>query len=378
MRKLFLLPALIGLTAGVTAYAADPLICTISECKGFAPNAPLALRGQQLNNWARSELWGFTEEVLQAVGLQANFDLIETDVVPNAAAVIYEKKRVLAYNPQWLKAYDRTSRWLMYGLLAHEIGHHLQGHTLLEGGSKPPTELEADSFAGFVLGKLGATEADAISLWLTLPASGSSSHPGQSERVGVVRQGWRKATGAAASSKTPVPEARSDGFVLPDSSTRLLAARDIELMSPVMLRIARNEIFARQGFAFESPDLQSYFGGRTWYQPRGRNVALSQTEKANVDLIRQRETALGGEKVEKGVVFMHSSVQRLTREEVQKLALPQRRLARNEIFARNGYIFNDPQLAAHFGKMSWYRPIKSSVELNPVEDANVRLLRSME
>ncbi len=378
MRKLTVLTVLAGLTAGATAYAADPLICTISECKGFAPKAPLALRGAPINSWARSELWGFTEEVLQSVGLQANFELIETDVVPNAAAVIYEKRRVLGYNPQWLKAYELTSRWTMYGLLAHEIGHHLQGHTLLEGGSKPPTELEADRFAGFVLGKLGATEADAVSLWLTLPDSASASHPGKSERVAVVKEGWRKATGAAAPAKTPVPEARSDVFVLADSASRMLSARDIDQMSPVMLRIARNEIFARQGFTFESPDLQSYFGGRAWYQPRGRNVVLSQIEKANVELIRQRETAMGGEKVEKGVVFMHSSVQRLTREEVQKLALPQRRLARNEIFARNGYIFNDPQLAAHFCKMSWYRPTRSSVALNPVEDANVRLLRSME
>ncbi len=378
MRKLTVLAALAGLTAGASAYAAGPLICTISDCRGFAPTAPLSFRAAPLNSWARSELWGFTEEVLQAVGLQANFDLIETDVVPNAAAVIHEKRRVLAYNPVWLKSYERKDRWAMYGLLAHEIGHHLQGHTLLEGGSKPPTELEADRFAGFVLGKLGATEADSISLWLTLPDSASATHPGKSQRVGVVKEGWRKATGAAAPSKSPAPETGSGGFVLPDSANRMLSARDIELMSPVMLRIARNEIFARRGFTFESPDLQSYFGGRAWYQPRGRNVVLSQIEKANVDLIRQREAAQGGEKVEKGVVFLHSSVQRLTREEVQKLALPQRRLARNEIFARNGYIFNDPQLAGYFAKMSWYRPTRSSVVLNPVEEANVRLLRSME
>ncbi len=378
MRKLIAFSALVGIVAGAGAYAANPLICTISECKGFAPSAPLAVRGAPINSWARSELWGFTEEVLQSVGLQANFDLIETDVVPNAAAVIHEKRRVLAYNPKWLKAYEGTSRWSMYGLLAHEIGHHLQGHTLLEGGSKPPTELEADRFAGFVLGKLGATETDAVSLWLTLPDAASASHPGKSQRVGVVKEGWRKATGAAPPVKAPVQETRSDGFALPDSSTRLLSTRDIELMSPVMLRIARNEIFARQGFTFDSPDLQSYFGGRAWYQPRGRNVVLSQIEKSNVDLIRRRETALGGEKVEKGALFLHSSVQRLTRDEVLKLSLPQRRLARNEIFARNGYIFNDPQLAAHFGRMSWYRPIKSSVQLNPVEEVNVRLLRSME
>ena len=29
--------------------------------------------------------------------------------------------------------------------VAHEIGHHLQGHTIQRGGSRPPIELEADN-----------------------------------------------------------------------------------------------------------------------------------------------------------------------------------------------------------------------------------------
>lgn len=366
-----------GLALAASAHAADPLICTISECRGFSPSASLTSAQVKVNSWARDELWGFTEEVLQAVGLQPNFELIETSVVPNAAAVIHNKKRILAYNPGWLKNYDRAGKWSMYGLLAHEIGHHLQGHTLLEGGSKPPTELEADRFAGFVLGKLGATEAEAISLWASLPEAASATHPGRADRVREVRQGWQRAA-VARPAPPPAGEVRGDGFVLADSATRVLAARDLERLTPVMLRIARNEIFARHGYTFDSPDLQSYFGGRPWYRPRGRDVSLSQIEKANVDLIRRREAAAGGEAIESGVVFLHSSVQRLTPEEVARVPKPLRRIARNEIFARHGYIFNDPQLAAHFAKMKWYRPAGRSVQLNSIEQANVQLLRAME
>ena len=36
-------------------------------------------------------------------------------------------------------------------LLAHEVGHHLNGHTIHRGGSTPELELEADEFAGFIL-----------------------------------------------------------------------------------------------------------------------------------------------------------------------------------------------------------------------------------
>ena len=32
------------------------------------------------------------------------------------------------------------------------------------------------------------------------------------------------------------------------------------------------------------------------------------------------------------------------------------KLARNEIYARKGYIFNDPEMAEYFGKKEWYRP----------------------
>ena len=89
--------------------------------------------------------------------------------VPNAAAIIVMgqdgiPKRVIAYNRQFMQDVARTtgdSDWSGTSILAHEIGHHLSGHTLLPGGSKPPIELEADKFSGFVLFKMGATLPEA-------------------------------------------------------------------------------------------------------------------------------------------------------------------------------------------------------------------------
>jgi hypothetical protein len=60
------------------------------------------------------------------------------------------------------------------------------------------------------------------------------------------------------------------------------------------------------------------------------------------------------------------------------LTADQLKLARNEIYARRGRFFRDPVLAAHFGRFAWYRPYAWDVPLNAVEQANVRLIASLE
>lgn len=57
------------------------------------------------------------------------------------------------------------------------------------------------------------------------------------------------------------------------------------------------------------------------------------------------------------------------------------RLARNEIFARHGYVFEDEALAEYFESMSWYTPVPSknaSKDFNKYESHNVTLLGAIE
>jgi hypothetical protein len=68
----------------------------------------------------------------------------------------------------------------------------------------------------------------------------------------------------------------------------------------------------------------------------------------------------------------------LTRDIIGRLPPAQRRLARNEIYARHGYIFNDPKLAEHFARKRWYRATARSVTLTDIELYNVNLIRSLE
>lgn len=81
------------------------------------------------------------------------------------------------------------------------------------------------------------------------------------------------------------------GVVIPDSSDRLLAADELGNYSALELRIARNEIFARNGLRFKDPALRAHFSQFGWYSPSTDTVSLSPTEKANVALLKSAEDA---------------------------------------------------------------------------------------
>ncbi|TDN40628.1 hypothetical protein A8B98_13425 [Hymenobacter sp. UV11] len=144
-----------------------------------------------------SQAAGIIREITNAVGLQPRFELRATDQVDNAAAVVYGGKRYLLYNPQFLAAINRAGHtdWAGISILAHEMGHHLNGHTLRGGGSQPQDELEADEFSGFVLRRLGASLAQAQAAMAAVsPDEGSATHPGLAPRLAAISRGWSRAT----------------------------------------------------------------------------------------------------------------------------------------------------------------------------------------
>ena len=133
--------------------------------------------------------------IMDVVGLEANFE-VKQAAIPNAAAIIYNNKRYILFNPNFISRINNASgdKWAAMAILAHEIGHHLDGHTLEGNGSHPETELEADEFSGFVLRKMGATKEQAQSAIRILPNSGSTAtHPAKDSRLVSIDNGWTKA-----------------------------------------------------------------------------------------------------------------------------------------------------------------------------------------
>ena len=182
---------------------------------GLLAVAPAA-QAQTNADLPASQAAGIIREITEAVGLQPRFELRATTVVPNAAAVAYNGKRFLLYNPKFLAAVNRAGHtdWAGISILAHEMGHHLNGHTLRSGGSQPQDELEADEFSGFVLRRLGASLAQAQAAMATVADDeGSSTHPGRTPRLAAISQGWNRANsqlaavakaGASAPSAQPI------------------------------------------------------------------------------------------------------------------------------------------------------------------------------
>ncbi|PSR55325.1 membrane-binding protein [Adhaeribacter arboris] len=146
------------------------------------------------------------KEIIDVVGLKPRFEVRESSEVPNAAAVIYNGKRYILYNPKFVASVNNAVKtdWAAVSILAHEIGHHLNGHTLVRGGSNPADELEADEFSGFVLRKMGATlpQAQAAIAALT-DDSYSATHPGRSMRLSAISTGWQNANGQILASAKP-------------------------------------------------------------------------------------------------------------------------------------------------------------------------------
>lgn len=59
-----------------------------------------------------------------------------------------------------------------------------------------------------------------------------------------------------ASSSSQSAVSQNSEYIIPDSSTRLLTAADLNGLSKNELRLARNEIFARYGRRFKDQELQ--------------------------------------------------------------------------------------------------------------------------
>lgn len=88
------------------------------------------------------------------------------------------------------------------------------------------------------------------------------------------------------------PAASDPPQILPQSSERALTEADLAGLTPAQLRIARNEIFARNGRAFRDARLRRHFARYPWYAPRAAEVALTGLEQANVRLLQDAEDAL--------------------------------------------------------------------------------------
>lgn len=173
----------------------------------------------------------------------------------------------------------------------------------------------------------------------------------------------------------PEPDAHI-GVIFQQSSDELLTPADLEGKDATTLRLARNEIFARNGRIFNDPALSAHFEKFDWYKGTSYEPKINAIEKKNVALIRQFE--MNQSAPQAGFLFADSDRRLLTPQELKGLDKAQLRNARNEIYARRGRKFVRKEVSNYFKQFDWYRPQFGEVELTYLEAKNVELIQKFE
>lgn len=135
-------------------------------------------------------------KIVQYSGLSPNFKIIQDSEVKNAIAYIKNKSRYIKYNPAFMKRVNDSTEtdWAAISVLAHEIGHHLLGHTLHHQESNPGNELAADLYSGFILFQMGATLEETLRCVETEGnLHATKTHPPRSARIEAITEGWKDA-----------------------------------------------------------------------------------------------------------------------------------------------------------------------------------------
>ena len=155
------------------------------------------------------------KKILSVINASKRFVVQSCDNVDNAMAVTVDGIRFIYYNKNFMNDINSaTNYWSNMSILAHEVGHHINGHTLIRS-SLPESrkmELEADEFSGFILANLGATlseATEAIKLISSNEDDTYSSHPSRSKRLDAITKGYNNASSNKENEKNNIYKKKS-------------------------------------------------------------------------------------------------------------------------------------------------------------------------
>ncbi|MBC8265772.1 MAG: M48 family metalloprotease, partial [Flavobacteriales bacterium] len=158
------------------------------------------------------------DKILSVTGMSKRFVLKECNDISNCIATSYKGIRYILYDREFMDAIaTRTNAWSSISILAHEIGHHVNGHSLdlivyASEMAEAPTlaesrqmELEADEYSGFVMYKLGASLSqaqEAVRLICTNDDDTYSTHPKLDKRLRAIERGYNNAKSQGSNTNT--------------------------------------------------------------------------------------------------------------------------------------------------------------------------------
>ena len=142
-----------------------------------------------------------------------------------------------------------------------------------------------------------------------------------------------------------------------DFSKQRLAREQLKDLTLWDLQMLRGVVFGRHGRVFKDRDIQGYLREQAWYKPKPdfANSALNETERANLDLIRELEAAQH-EKIEPGDLRWWQT-RAMTADNLGTHTAAEWRILRAEVEAVHGKRFDDqPWLQQYFEERYWYKP----------------------
>jgi len=144
---------------------------------------------------------GVIDNILAKIHLNNKYFITKTcRGINNAIALKYDNLNYIILDFEWMESmkYGKND-WFHLLVIGHEIGHHILNHTekterTLE--AKRQKELDADEFAGFVLGVYGAPSKEINLILNKFPNSNqaNSTHPDKNQRELAIKKGYESAS----------------------------------------------------------------------------------------------------------------------------------------------------------------------------------------
>lgn len=205
-------------------------------------------------------------EILGTLSLEKNFKVYVGNI-NNAVATTIDDERLIILDNSFLQKMETQSanKYASYFIIAHEIGHHLNGHLSNSSYDKVFwSELEADNFAGSVLFKLGIA-ANVINDVVTLIAPKyvnplKDTHPEWQARMKAGINGYCKAYFMDTKLKTSK---------LPKATASIIKGEEIKLEKLLNSNIYNRDAWERNvNYTIKNKKIIRYYE-TTYYDDKG-------------------------------------------------------------------------------------------------------------
>ena len=162
-----------------------------------------------------------------------------------------------------------------------------------------------------------------------------------------------------------------------DFASERIGLSEIKDLNPDDLKFLRGIVFGRHGRIFKDAYIQSYLKERSWYKPDPsfQNSSLNDTERLNLDVIREAEAKLH-DQIQPGDLRFYQN-RPFTVKQLGEHTGAEWRVLRAEIEAIHGKRFDDePWLQQYFEEPYWYAPDSQydPKQLSTIEQKNLQTI----